>query len=108
MLLKTGMDLRDKLVRFACDNRAGTQPLSRFEIFPSFPLICGNLVKFKKGESNSRRPVTPPHPPLLLAILQTPAYAILPFTVLAALYQPFRPAECGGERTTVSQAVCIR
>ena len=34
---ETGMDLRDELVRLACDNRASAQPLSRFGIFPIFP-----------------------------------------------------------------------
>jgi hypothetical protein len=29
-----GMDLRDELVRLACDNRASAQPLFRFGIFP--------------------------------------------------------------------------
>ena len=33
----TGMDLRDELIRLACDNRASAQPLSRFGIFPVFP-----------------------------------------------------------------------
>jgi hypothetical protein len=32
----TGMDLRDELIRLACDNRAGAQALSRFGIFPVF------------------------------------------------------------------------
>src|ERR1700731_335464 len=31
------MDLRDELIRFACDNRASAQPFSRFGIFPVFP-----------------------------------------------------------------------
>ncbi len=31
------MDLRDELIRLACDNRASAQPLSRFGIFPVFP-----------------------------------------------------------------------
>ena len=30
----TGMDLRDELIRLACDNRASAQPLSGFGIFP--------------------------------------------------------------------------
>src|SRR6266436_6571742 len=33
----TGMDLRDELIRLACDNRASAQPLIRFGIFPVFP-----------------------------------------------------------------------
>jgi hypothetical protein len=33
----TGMDLRDELIRLACDNRASAQPLPRFGIFPVFP-----------------------------------------------------------------------
>src|SRR6266404_2131601 len=33
----TGMDLRDELIRLACDNRASAQPLSGFGIFPVFP-----------------------------------------------------------------------
>jgi hypothetical protein len=33
----TGMDLRDQLIRLACDNRASAQPLPRFGIFPIFP-----------------------------------------------------------------------
>ena len=33
----TGMDLRDELIRFACDNRASAHPLPRFGIFPVFP-----------------------------------------------------------------------
>jgi len=33
----TGMDLRDELVRFACNNRASAQPLPRFGILPVFP-----------------------------------------------------------------------
>src|ERR1700748_262801 len=32
-----GMDLRNELIRLACDNRASTQPLSRFGIFPVCP-----------------------------------------------------------------------
>ena len=32
----TGMDLRHKFIRLACNNRAGAQPLSRFGIFPVF------------------------------------------------------------------------
>jgi hypothetical protein len=32
-----GMDLRDELIRFACNNRASAQPFSRFGIFPVFP-----------------------------------------------------------------------
>src|SRR6266404_7689240 len=31
------MDLRYKLIRLACDNRASAQPLPRFGIFPVFP-----------------------------------------------------------------------
>src|SRR5438132_7762085 len=33
----TGMDLRDELIRLACDNRASAEPLPRFGIFPVFP-----------------------------------------------------------------------
>src|SRR5258708_980376 len=33
----TGMDLRDELIRLACDNRASAQPFSRFGISPVFP-----------------------------------------------------------------------
>gem|GEM_PF-6402133 len=33
----TGMDLRDELIRPACNNRASAQPFSRFSIFPVFP-----------------------------------------------------------------------
>src|SRR6266404_6584446 len=33
----TGMDLRDELIRLACDNCASAQPLPRFGIFPVFP-----------------------------------------------------------------------
>jgi hypothetical protein len=33
----TGMDLRDELIRLACDNRASAHPLPRFGIFPVFP-----------------------------------------------------------------------
>ena len=33
----TGMDLCDEFIGFACDNRAGAQPLPRFGIFPVFP-----------------------------------------------------------------------
>ena len=33
----TGMDLRDELIRFACDDRASAQPFSGFRISPSFP-----------------------------------------------------------------------
>src|SRR6185437_4487208 len=32
-----GMDLRNELIRLACDDRASAQPLSRFGIFPVFP-----------------------------------------------------------------------
>jgi hypothetical protein len=32
----TGMDLRFKLIRLACDNRASSQSLSRFGISPLF------------------------------------------------------------------------
>src|SRR6266478_6067108 len=32
----TGMDLRDELIRLACDNRARAQPLPGFGIFPVF------------------------------------------------------------------------
>src|SRR6266436_1086765 len=31
------MDLRDELIRLACDNRAGAYPLVRLRIFPVFP-----------------------------------------------------------------------
>ena len=31
------MDLRDELIRLACDYRASAQPLPRFGIFPVFP-----------------------------------------------------------------------
>src|SRR3977135_4004440 len=34
---RTGMDLRDELIRLACDNSASAQPLPRFGIFPVFP-----------------------------------------------------------------------
>ena len=40
------MDLRDELIRLACDNRASAQPLSRFGIFPVFP-------EARKGERAS-------------------------------------------------------
>ncbi len=33
----TGMDLRDELIRLACDNRASAHPLPRLGIFPVFP-----------------------------------------------------------------------
>src|SRR6266481_1485947 len=33
----TGMDLRDELIRLACDNRTNAQPLPRFGISPVFP-----------------------------------------------------------------------
>src|SRR3981081_769340 len=33
----TGMDLRNELIRLACDNRASAQPLPRFGIFPVLP-----------------------------------------------------------------------
>src|SRR6266446_5500605 len=33
----TGMDLRYKRIRLACDNRTSAQPLPRFGIFPVFP-----------------------------------------------------------------------
>jgi hypothetical protein len=42
----TGMDLREELVRLACDNRASAHPFSRFRIFPVFP-------KAGKGERAS-------------------------------------------------------
>src|SRR5262249_28784068 len=33
----TGMDLRDEVIRLACDNRASAKALPRFGIIPSFP-----------------------------------------------------------------------
>src|ERR1700737_2967447 len=42
----TGMDLCYELIRLACDNRTGAQPLSRFGIFPVFP-------EARKGERAS-------------------------------------------------------